>query len=538
MKRVLTTLACAALATSIATSLAADSRQVLSGVYAIDRKYKSMEGPSGSQTVYLGDPMKPELVWITGIRTEVVNEDGHTPASPELMCHVNVEIDPVMHKALFNLQRMPMARLLTISQGMLAQTGGFTARLPKGFGFPFTSNEPLQVLTQVLNHNFEHAHFRVRHRVTFEYTRDADLKQPLKPLFNVGASALVVLSDRPSIGLTAMPESTTIDHGPSCAMPRAPNAMGMGSDYTDAQGRHLTGHWVVPPGRQENRSDIGMFLNLPYDTKIHYAAVHLHPFAESLTLRDITSGTTLIAARAKGPQRRIGLDHVDTFFSEAGIPLLKDHRYELLSVYDNTSGRDQDSMASMFFGVEDPEFVKPTPQQLAARTKDVAATKISSFVIHTTAGDLLATLQRDMAPETALAFVKMLQANALAHARFGLAITSEKSAEVSFHFPATETVRKAITRLDGYQHMDGASIALCPVAGDELSFEMLTGPVRSAPCQSFAKVIWGEPLVRAIASAPRKAQAGIEVTRVDVFGDGSNLEGMTLVPAKPLVATK
>src|SRR4051794_26930687 len=188
MKRGLAMLACAALA----APLLADSKQGLSPVYGIDRKYKSMEGPSASQTVYLGDPAKPELVWITGMRTEVVGEDGHTPALPELMCHVNIDIDPLMHRTLFNLERMPMARLLTISQGMLATTGGFTARLPKGFGMPFISSEPLTVMTQVLNHNLEHPHLRVRHRVTFEYTRDADLQAPLRPLFNLGASAMVV----------------------------------------------------------------------------------------------------------------------------------------------------------------------------------------------------------------------------------------------------------------------------------------------------------------------------------------------------------
>ncbi len=248
MKRVLAMLACAALA----APLLADSKQVLSPVYGIDRKYKSMEGPSGSQTIYLGDPARPELVWITGMRTEVVGEDGHTPALPELMCHVNIDIDPLMHRTLFHLERMPMARLLTISQGMLAPTGGFTARLPKGFGMPFVSSEPLIVMTQVLNHNLEHPHLRVRHRVTFEYTRDADLQAPLRPLFNLGASAMVVLSDRPSVSVVMA--DSIVDHGPSCAMPRAPNAKGMSSDYTDAQGRRLTGHWIVPPGRQEKAS--------------------------------------------------------------------------------------------------------------------------------------------------------------------------------------------------------------------------------------------------------------------------------------------
>jgi hypothetical protein len=532
MKRALAVLVWALLA----APLFADSKQVLSDVYSIDRKYKSMEGPYGSTTVYLGDPNKPELVWITGIRTEVVGEDGHTPALPELMCHVNVDIDPMRHKTLFNLERTPMGRLITISQGMLAPTGGFTARLPQGFGFPFTSNEPLYVMTQVLNHNIAHPHLRVRHRVTFEYTRDADLKTPLRPLFNLGASGTVVLSDRPTVSVV-MPDSM-IDHGPSCAMPRAPNAKGMSSDYTDAQGRKLTGHWVVPPGRQENHSDVGIFLALPYDTKIHYAAIHLHPFAESLALRDVTAGTTLLVAHASTPQHRIGLDHVDTLYNREGIPLFKSHRYELVSIYNNTSGTDQDSMASMFLGVDDPEFVRPTKEQLIARTKDIAAQKMVSFVIHTTAGDIVASLQREQAPAASSSFARLLQGNAFTHARVSRSSSSQKSAEVVFHVPSNDAIRTAMTGIDGYAPTAaGSTIALCPIANGELTFELRDGPAPASNCLSFARVIWGEELIRTIASAPSKAQATVEVTRADVFGDNNNLTGMTLTPAKPLVAT-
>lgn len=530
MKRVLGILACAALA----APLFADSKQVLSPVYSIDRKYKSMEGPQATQTIYLGDPSKPELVWITGIRTEVVGEDGHTPALPELMCHMNVDIDPLMHRTLFNLERMPMARLMTISQGMLAQTGGFTARVGKGFGFPFVSSEPLYVMTQVLNLNIANPHLRVRHRVTFEYTRDSELKAPLRPLYNLGASAMVVLSDKPTISV-AMPDSA-VDHGPSCSMPRAPNAKGMSADYTDAAGRKLTGHWVVPPGRQENHSDIGIFFNLQYDTKIHYAVTHLHPFAESLTLRDVTTGTNLVVAHARSPQKRLGLDHVDTVYSEEGIPLRKGHRYELVSVYNNTSGVDQDSMASMFFGLADPEFVKPTKEELAQRIKDVASDKVATFVLHTSAGDVLAALQRDDAPTAARTFVRLLQSNALLHARVGQTTAAGANVAVTFRVPATDAIKKAMTSLDGYAPQAGTTVALCPLANDELTFELRDGAApQNSRCLAFAKVVWGDQLVRTIATAPPKAQATVEIMKTWTFGEGS-APGLTLQPAKLIAA--
>src|SRR5436305_9835795 len=122
--------------------------RVLSQTYVIDKKYRSMEGPAGVQKIRLGDPGKPpELLWITGVRTEMVAEDGTTPQLPELMCHVNVDLESNSHQALFNLPRPTAARLMTLSQGMLF------AKLPVGYGFPIASNEPLLLFTQVLNHN-------------------------------------------------------------------------------------------------------------------------------------------------------------------------------------------------------------------------------------------------------------------------------------------------------------------------------------------------------------------------------------------------
>src|SRR5579884_3754672 len=126
----------------IASTAFAAEETFLSKVYTIDKKYRSMEGPSSVQTVYLGDRSKPELLWITGIRTEMVTEDGTTPQLPELMCHVNVDLDANKHQALFDLPRPVASRLMTLSQGML------DSKLPPGFGFPIASDEPLLLFTQ------------------------------------------------------------------------------------------------------------------------------------------------------------------------------------------------------------------------------------------------------------------------------------------------------------------------------------------------------------------------------------------------------
>src|SRR5947207_846752 len=73
------------------------------------------------------------------------------------------------------------------------------ATLPPGFGFPVASNEPLLLFTQVLNHNIEHPdNLKVRHRITISYIRDAEVTEPIKPLFNAGASGMVQLENNPN----------------------------------------------------------------------------------------------------------------------------------------------------------------------------------------------------------------------------------------------------------------------------------------------------------------------------------------------------
>ena len=64
------------------------SREIISPVYAIDRIYKSMQGPQSTREVTLGHKIEtPELLWITGYRAHMVGPDGRTPQSQEFMCH-------------------------------------------------------------------------------------------------------------------------------------------------------------------------------------------------------------------------------------------------------------------------------------------------------------------------------------------------------------------------------------------------------------------------------------------------------------------
>ena len=107
---------------------------------------------------------------------------------------------------------------------------------------------------------------------------------------------------------------------------------------------------------RENHTYSTNRLGLKRDTTAHCIAVHLHPFAESLELRDLTTGETVFIAKARNSTDKIGLEFVDFLSSEEVIALYKDHEYTLISVYDNRSDENQDAMATMFIYMLDKDF--------------------------------------------------------------------------------------------------------------------------------------------------------------------------------------
>jgi len=98
---------------------------------------------------------------------------------------------------------------------------------------------------------------------------------------------------------------------------------------------------------------------------VHYIAVHLHPFAESIELRDLTTGESVFRSTAEGFDDRIGIRRVQHFEHVEGISMFAGHEYELVSVYNNTTERDQDSMAVLLLYMLDKEFEVKAPIELS-----------------------------------------------------------------------------------------------------------------------------------------------------------------------------
>lgn len=335
-------------------------REILTENYHIDKKYKSMMGPDSVEKIYLLDTAsagvpgsaaapEPELLWIVGYKAVVVDEEGQNEVSQEFMCHANLDFNPHSYYRDFRSNASMSGRLFTLSQGQQ------DIRLPEGTGIPIMSNEPVELFTQVLNLNVSDADLRLRHNITIRFIRDNDLQAPMLPLFQAAVQGFKSLEEAPAHYGVSTEASSSTEHGAGCSV-GLPAQIG---DYNKDQfGKKFTGHWVVKPGREENRTLVTEFLQLQFDTTAHYVAVHLHPFAESLELIDRTAGKTLFKSHVENYQDKIGIKRINYYEGE-GIDLFTDHQYELVSIYNNTSGEDQDSMAVMYMYLHDRNFRPP-----------------------------------------------------------------------------------------------------------------------------------------------------------------------------------
>ena len=335
-----------ALSPYILSAVTPRSYEFISPVYTVDRIYKSMMGPQSTTEFSILEIDPPELLWITGYRAVMVGADGITPMPQEFMCHSNLDLDIQEHRRLFQWNKTAAHRIFTLSQGQLE------INFPHGFGVPIYSNEIFSLTTQVLNLNYEDREYQIRHKVTINYLVDRELEREMKPLFMKAANGLVLINGDNGYYNVEMPDKTI--HGEGCLIGDSAS----GKVRTDKYGRDFTGHWVLKPGKQINKTLVTNWMNLPFDTKLHYIAVHLHPFAELLELRDLTGDKTIFKSLVTSYKNSIGIDHVDYYSSEAGIPLYKNHEYQLLSVYNNTTSVDQDVMAVMYLYVLDKEFRK------------------------------------------------------------------------------------------------------------------------------------------------------------------------------------
>lgn len=288
--------------------------EFISDPFTIDQKYESMEGPTQEMDVSFLESGEQELLWIAGGWIEVLAEGGGTPASEEFLCHSFLSFklpshSPKKHNQLFaNTTSALKKELLVWVQGKSVM------KFPRGFAIPVLSSEPLAFETNLLNLNSEGDDSQIRFKAHVEFYRDRDLQNPVKPLFQRRLLSFVRQSDRASY------------------------------------------MWMVPPGHHVYRSNVSHQMLLPFDTMAHYIFSHVHASCQSIELRDLTTGETVFKSMVTNYTDKIGIVHLDHYSSEKGTPIYKDHDYEIISVYNNTSTADQRAMALFYIYLWDKDF--------------------------------------------------------------------------------------------------------------------------------------------------------------------------------------
>lgn len=308
---------------------------MLSPTFIVDAIYKSMEGPKASNYVMLSQDSS--LLWITGFKVEAQNAKTGEKMSNDFICHMNVDINDTKYYSNFGLENRigkQYPRLTSLSHGMETFT------FPKGFGVPMKGNDLLYVTTQTLNHNIKEAYYKVKHNVTITY----DEKQNLKPLMSKTAFIMLPYDQYD-------PYKSPIDPGTDFCIPVETK----NHSYDDGKGNKLSGHWVIPIGKNKYSSSINHQLEIKDSLLLHAAAIHVHPFATKIKLFNKTTQQPIFVSNITNHQNRIGLKNIENFSSEKGIWLFANQDYEIVLEVNNTSVTEQDMMGSMFLFFYDKE---------------------------------------------------------------------------------------------------------------------------------------------------------------------------------------
>ncbi len=310
--------------------------KMISPSFYIDGIYKSMEGPKSSNYIQLSQDST--LLWLTSFHVKALDAKTKKQISNDFICHTNVDFNDTKYFSNFHLEDrigIQYPRMTSLSHGLE------NFNFPKGYGIPMKGNDLLFITTESLNHNIADANFLIKHEVTIDYSKN---KMNFKPLMS--RTIFIELPyDKKD------PYKSPLDPASNQCIPVETK----NHSYDDGKGNMLSGHWVIPVGKNTYRSDINSQLQIKDSLRLQAAAIHVHPFANSLSIVDKTTKKTIFTSHMTNHKEKIGLSNIEQFSSESGICLYANHDYELVLEVNNTSTILQDMMGSMFLFFYDSE---------------------------------------------------------------------------------------------------------------------------------------------------------------------------------------
>lgn len=308
--------------------------------FLVDTLYPSMTGPMAVHYFDLAKPFDATINWVVGYSTQVLNSKGDV-LSDDFLCHNNLDYnatDYYHHWGLKGRAESLVPRLATLTQG---QTG---IHFPPGFGIPLKSSQILSSSTQVLNVTEKEINQEIHHKVRLDYISNENLKFAFKPLFQQSIMVLVEVDTAKLAETIRQPDQ---DCMPVLSTINSLNVCSSGAVYT--------GHWVLPEGRDTIVRDVTALLQLPFNTTLHYASVHVHPHCASLELIDRTTGNSIFKSIIDNDKKASRMHHIDAFSSEDGIALFRGHTYDLICITDHHLNCKRDMMAVMLLYLRDYE---------------------------------------------------------------------------------------------------------------------------------------------------------------------------------------
>lgn len=362
-------LSCYAAVTCLAVQKSPKSIEINSKAVTIDRVYKSMEGITDSERFFIDSkgigktaPTPSSLLWVTGGKIDIFKENGKLNDTEKHLCHAYLKLDNDDYKAnqryeLHNKTNQQI-RLFTFVQGQ-AQIN-----LPEGYGIPVLSSEFFEFNFMVINPEQPKQPFEVTARGAFDYIPDNQLKKPLKPLFmRIVGMKIPVKTDtsKPQVHCDELGDLAGSKDSAKLENNAPPAEFSLHKIHKNVEGGFdQVYHWMVPPGRHEYHYQLesNVLANMPFDTTVHYINAHLHAHGEYVEFRNLTTGKTLFRSTATNNPERNGLLDLTDFSSKKGFPIQRDHQYEMVAVYNNTTDHDIDAMAIFFFYLLDKKFDK------------------------------------------------------------------------------------------------------------------------------------------------------------------------------------
>jgi hypothetical protein len=305
-----------------------------------------------------------QLYWLKGIELKVIDENGKILPTAEFICHFNLDVDTQFRSRTFGTGSSPcVSRIISLTQG---QTKFF---FPDGYAVPVASNERLSLGFQAANRT-SNKHRRIKHICSLYFLKDTDTTRPVQALqWDCPFLAVALKKCKQPANLSEHCEagSCCLSYIPGAA---APNSRGL-SRYSDMSrgAKSLSGHWVVPCGTHTFRAPYYAPLAsddfITYPRTIHAVWCHVHPLCTQASLieRSGIKRKELFTVHVK-TRTHPGLEimNIENICSEQGIPLAGTNsgkQYELEAVYQNTTGKPQDSMVSIGIFATNDKFRKP-----------------------------------------------------------------------------------------------------------------------------------------------------------------------------------